>query len=917
MKFLKNIIITIVFTLAAIFIIESILKSETPPLPIRKKMEIGEGGPGSRRGFDWLRLHNPQTKKIPAEIRRREFDYAKTLPTRKSLPPKRLKSSLASGASLTWKNRGPYSVGGRTRALVLDSKDENLMFAGGVSGGIWRTEDGGNSWAKMTKSHQLHSVTAIVQDKRTGYEQVWYAGTGEARGNSAGSRGAPYRGDGIYKSNDNGFNWELLPATTTGNPHKFDHAFNYTWRIIVHPNSGHVYSANYGSIHKSENGGETWRRVLGNASSNFTDLAVSKKGTVYAALNSNENPFGIFRSQNSDDWVNITPPGFPAEYDRIVLDAAPSNDSILFVVGNNEDEHFLWRYHYLTGDGSGNGGEWEDRSEHIISKFNSQNGYDLLIRISPADENLVFLGGTNLYFSTNGFKDNFERWIIGGYGHDDHHPDQHEVAFLNSDPYKIISASDGGVHYLPVLDGDNPVWTSLNNGYVTTQFYTVSIDPSGEVPDLVIGGTQDNGTWISTDPDEASTWHHVLGGDGAYCSVIQKGRAFILSSQNGYMVIKDFNNPFEWNYGSGPYNQYSWAYLRPDGLEDDDFMFINPFLSDPSDEKILYLAGGEKVWRNNNVILNNENYEKKDGQSGYRSKNWEELRTKASGSISAFGCSQTNPRHRLYYGTSSGAIYRLDDAHTSIESKYIRKSNLPGGFISSISVNPNDGNKVIISFSNYEIPSIFYSDNGGESWVDVGGNLEEMSSGYGAGPSIRSVLIFPLKDGYRYFAATSTGLYSTSELNGWNTEWVLEGEDILGNIVVDMIKGRPVDGVLAAATHGNGIFSAAFSEDVLATAKDVGFLPETISLGQNFPNPFNPTTIIPFHLKEKGIIFLTIYDIRGRVVKPLVNGIRDKGYHQIKWDGKNVLGEKVSSGVYLYTLKVGDFSVTKQMQFLK
>ena len=126
-----------------------------------------------------------------------------------------MKGSQSNQTKLEWILRGPYNVGGRTRGVVIDKMDSNIILAGGISGGIWRTEDHGQTWAKATKNQQLHSVSSIIQDPRDGKTNIWYATTGELRGNSAGARGAPFRGDGIYKSIDNGYNWQLISSTST------------------------------------------------------------------------------------------------------------------------------------------------------------------------------------------------------------------------------------------------------------------------------------------------------------------------------------------------------------------------------------------------------------------------------------------------------------------------------------------------------------------------------------------------------------------------------------------------------------------------------------------------------------------------------------------------------------------------------
>ena len=170
-----------------------------PGLPNSSSSESGEeGGPTSRLEFDWLRLKSPHSNTIPIGIERRALEFSKTIPIRRDISGG-LKRSKGFETPLEWNSRGPYNVGGRTRALAIDVSDSNTFIAGGVSGGIWRSNDIGKTWEKMTKSDQLHSVSSIAQDPREGYNNIWYAGTGEARGNSAGDGGAPFRGVGIYK----------------------------------------------------------------------------------------------------------------------------------------------------------------------------------------------------------------------------------------------------------------------------------------------------------------------------------------------------------------------------------------------------------------------------------------------------------------------------------------------------------------------------------------------------------------------------------------------------------------------------------------------------------------------------------------------------------------------------------------------
>jgi len=118
---------------------------------------------------------------------------------------------------------------------------------------------------------------------------------------------------------------------------------------------------------------------------------------------------------------------------------------------------------------------------------------------------------------------------------------------------------------------------------------------------------------------------------------------------------------------------------------------------------------------------------------------------------------------------------------------------------------------VIVAFANYNVQSLFYSSDGGTSWTPIGGNLEEHPDGSGSGPSFRTAAIMHSGNGMIYLAGTSTGLYSTSTLNGMSTQWTLEGPTAIGNNIVNMIDTRESDGMVAVATCGHGVFSGNFA----------------------------------------------------------------------------------------------------------
>lgn len=94
-------------------------------------------------------------------------------------------------------------------------------------------------------------------------------------------------------------------------------------------------------------------------------------------------------------------------------------------------------------------------------------------------------------------------------------------------------------------------------------------------------------------------------------------------------------------------------------------------------------------------------------------------------------------------------------------------------------------------------------------------------------------------------------------------------------------------------------------------------VPVEFSLGQNYPNPFNPTTNIPFQVKTSGMVTLDIYNLKGQLVRSLVNQTLQAGSHMVVWDGRSDKGSSVPSGSYLYKVKVGSFEQVKMMELVK
>jgi photosystem II stability/assembly factor-like uncharacterized protein len=799
--------------------------------------EIGtKEDPYARQNFERMRSVSPKTGEIPHNIFAREAAFTQTLPVNQSI--------TANKRAGEWRQRGPHNIGGRTRAIAIDIDDSDLIITGSVTGGIYRSEDGGETWSRAETPGVMLSVTDIIQDKREGKHNEWYACTGEIIGNLT-----RYPGDGIYKSTDGGKTWSGLQIE--GKPQEFRH-INYSWRMVLdhtRSDSTVLYLASFGALLRSNDGGLNWRILLGgkrnSASRVGSDVAITSNGVLYATLSSNtpNDGDGLWRSEDGLNWTDIKPFLWPATHARTVIEIFKGNENVVYFLGftpnkgklgtssnGSEERNSLWRYEYKSGNGADTaGGTWEDRSEqipayrqtegYIWGDFISQGGYNLVCRVNPRNEDSIIIGGTNLYASTDGFKTSNNTSWIGGYlktkdqigaffdglVYPNQHPDQHNLIFHPNDVNVAYSTNDGGIQVTDhVWDQSKDVeWTSLNEGYYTTQFYTITLNQNPNsnhaLSDIMLGGFQDNETqYVDATAETDADWLRMACCDGSYSSIFDDDEYtwVVASKQLGTMYLYKFDS-----------NGDRVGATRTDPTGGTNYLFINPFISNPNTPEKIYLAGGNFIWRNRNITTT-----PLAGNNFTSNWNWvrvDDART-TDGRISALDVS-TQPENVLYFGSSGGSLYRVEDieAEEYEVTKLSTNNNLDGnGYISSIAVDPTNADAVLICFSNYDRKSIYYTQDGGQTWRDVSGNLEENADGSGAGPGCNVVKIVRDQQGNPiYLVGTTSGLFSTTGLPGTATIWNKEGDDAINNCSVRDIDYRSFDNLIVIGTHGCGSFS--------------------------------------------------------------------------------------------------------------
>ena len=758
-------------------------------------------------------------------------------------------------------SRGPTNLGGRTRALAYDISDPtgNTILAGGVSGGMFRTTDGGATWNKVSPNDQIHNVTAIAQDPRPGFQNIWYYGTGESSGNSASLNGAFYLGQGIWQSTDGGLTWNQMPSTAS-NQNSFDNRFDLVHRLAVHPTTGDLYAGIVARL--TYFNGATWTTLIdasaGTSSAILVDVAITATGRAYAAFSGNAGAErGVWTSANgTSGWTqigdNTSPFNIRTASGRVVLGLAPSNTDIVYALYYNDGttsspgEADLFRWNQSAGT-------WTNFSSLIPDEpggsagndpFAIQGGYDLVVAVKPDNENYVVIGGTNVYRNTNVNTNSFTR--IGGYdgpstyalwnngGGDDHHPDIHALVFNPFNPNQMLSGTDGGVHLSNNINTDPHPWVNLNNNYVTYQYYHVAMDPqSGS--DIVIGGAQDNGTTqggTGVGQPDLTTMSSTFGGDGVAVAISRDNACipFYFGSQGG-QIIRDCP---------------TGAVITPTGSSS---QFVTYFYLDPDNNNALYYAGQNTLYRTTNATT-------------VTSGTWTNMGTTASQGDNDYFQTFSTTRGAYNAATSymllggdEGHIYRLDDPQNAASFASAVDITPPGAtlafpsIVTGLAIHPTNRDIVLATYSNYGTQSIFLTTNatsGAPTWTLVERNLSEHS--------IRSAAIAEVAGETLYIVGTARGLYSSTDPT--TTDWVREGPNTIGFAVVSSLVYRPSDNKLLIGTHGNGMFEATIQDSTLSIddKEDISDQlvvypnPATDNININLPNITNE--IIGYNIKN-------------------------------------------------------------------
>ncbi|MFC1501776.1 T9SS type A sorting domain-containing protein [bacterium] len=218
-------------------------------------------------------------------------------------------------------------------------------------------------------------------------------------------------------------------------------------------------------------------------------------------------------------------------------------------------------------------------------------------------------------------------------------------------------------------------------------------------------------------------------------------------------------------------------------------------------------------------------------------------------------------------------------------------SSMPAYQIYSVCIDPYDYDRIYAGTSRY----VYISADGGINWTES--DLDA---------NIQSIICDPTTPS-RLFAGTLSGVYES--LNGGAT-WSPINTG-LNCLLVQCMDFDPINGILYAGTRG-GIYRY-FAGTPIQDDNSNTDVPEQITLHQNYPNPFNMQTEIVYELPVDGPVHLAIYNVQGRRIRTLVYKHLSAGRKSVSWDGRDMEGKEVSSGMYIYRLKTENYVDMKKM----
>jgi len=827
-----------------------------------------------------------------------------------------------------WIERGPYSVGGRTRAIMYDPNDATgkRVFAGSVSGGLWVNQDpsvSANEWQPLSTFWANTSISCIAYDPNN--PQVFYVGTGESSTTDA-------VGSGIWKSTDGGATWtQIFTIPVTYSSTGVRNGNFYINDIKVRNNNGvsEVYAGVSGAyvgisfndgwqglsqagLYKSTDGGATFTKNNSLLALNTTTGLTSTTGysiqqieigadnAVWVSTRSSrftniDSGGRIFKSTDGNTFSQVYNVGSSGSRVNFTLSKTDANKIYAFMQGVGTAEPIRIA---KSADG---GTTWQatndatpvltlptatDTSIPANDFTRGQSFYDLIIEADPQDDNTLYIGGIDLFKSTNGGTSwtQISKWSnnnnMAALQVSQVHADQHEIVFNPFNNYstgQMMFGNDGGIYYAANKANIGAVGglAARNTRYNVTQFYSAMLNPI-KTPsnEELLAGAQDNGSWWLYGVPQANnflTSQSATGGDGMYTEY---------DDQDNYEIASYVYNSHYILLNTGTYYLITSA-NRNAGH------FVNEIALDRNNDVFFSYRSGLTLFRTSGLSATSTSF----------TNNTVTVGTAQSGEqISWMKVSpHTTASTTLFVGTNLGRIFKITNANTASYASALLASSPVTGTVSDIEFGANE-NEIIVTFSNYNLASVFYTTDGGTTWLNKEGNLPDMP--------VRTVLRNP-DNPNEVLLGTEMGVWGTTNFLATTPEWASVTGNI-GNVRITNLDYRPSTKTVLVSTYGRGAWTTQNTETALSTTETK----TKKNLNIIYPNPSKGISHLRFDTAKYSTVDISIVDGSGRLVYSKKNVKSDEEFGQKMVPGNYILkaeskGEIVYSGNFLVLGRTG------------
>ncbi|MDO8588602.1 MAG: hypothetical protein Q7T82_16360 [Armatimonadota bacterium] len=686
---------------------------------------------------------------------------------------------------------GVGSVNGRVNAVLYDSQDPDTMYIGSARGGVWKTQDGGMTWAPRSDNWPLLSVSSLAMDPSN--HQIIYAGTGDFDGG--------YLGYGIMKSPNGGISW-----TNYGRP-QFDGLAIRS--ILVDPDDPNIVTITtgrgngwWGQIWRSPNKGVDWFPVsctdpLWPTLGAWSDLAYSQIDTsvypavrYYYAVGQSPGPFRqVWRS--SDRGLTWTPCILPfSSIENGVnmrVSTSPHYPRTVYIMSGYDE------YVMKSTDA---GGAWADMAMPLgpwiptsgCHENFKQWSYNASLVCSSWEytgywTDQLYAGTRDLYFDINAnLTGSGASWTSLGHTQETDarlHCDQHAISISPFDSVnEALVGNDGGVYkYIAPY-----TFVSLNAGLGITQFYRADFHPTD--PTVMIGGTQDNATPYAW--GDLANWGNTGGGDGGFCLIDPSDPQIQFATDQDtrlYSTTNAWASKSSAVLGFMPGERIPW---------------LVAIILDPNDPKVLY-AGTNYLWRRDAA-----------GWSGRLGAKQLSL----TGTITCIAVAPGDP-DRIYTGSWDGEVWMSKNRGENWEAIQTGSGlggSLPSRAIFALSVNPSNKNDLLVGVSGTGTSHLWRCADTASAyrfWDDVSGVASPKKL---PDVSLNTIARDPWDPNKTWYVGNDVGVFQTSD---GGVAWYNATNPLgLPNVQVNDLKAVVGQNNLYAATFGRGMWKIGLAETI-------------------------------------------------------------------------------------------------------